>query len=69
MPDMTLGKPDPTMLEGIVSRHNLHLDEIMVVGDRLYTDIAMAHNAGVMGGLVLSGATVLSCLDKVRHHP
>ena len=69
MPDMTLGKPDPTMLEGIVSRHNLHLDEIMVVGDRLYTDIAMAHNAGVMGVLVLSGETVLSDLDNVLHQP
>ncbi|MDR3287609.1 MAG: HAD-IIA family hydrolase [Prevotellaceae bacterium] len=56
-PDIVLGKPDPNMLAGIKQRYNLQSDEIAMIGDRIYTDIAMAHNAGVMGILVLSGET------------
>ena len=58
-PDITLGKPDPNMLQGILHRHGLQPDEIAMVGDRIYTDIAMAHNAGAFGVLVLSGETTL----------
>ncbi len=54
-PDHTLGKPDPSMLDGIRSRLGLKAEEIAMVGDRLYTDIAMARNAGALGVLVLSG--------------
>jgi NagD protein len=57
LPDITLGKPDPNMLSGIVSRHGLSPQSIAMVGDRLYTDIAMARNAGAFGVLVLSGET------------
>lgn len=56
-PDITLGKPDPTMLAGIMERYGLQPHEIAMVGDRIYTDIAMAHNAGAFGVLVLSGET------------
>lgn len=56
-PDITLGKPDPNMLSGITERHGLAPDEVAMVGDRIYTDIAMAHNAGAFGVLVLSGET------------
>lgn len=56
-PDKTLGKPDPTMLDGIMLRNNLSADQIAMCGDRIYTDIAMAHNAGAFGVLVLSGET------------
>ena len=58
-PDITLGKPDPNMLSGIMARHGLQADEIAMVGDRIYTDVAMAHNAGAFGVLVLSGETTL----------
>lgn len=49
------GKPDPRMLEGIMRRHNLAPHEVAMVGDRIYTDVAMAHNAGAVGVLVLTG--------------
>lgn len=63
-PDIVLGKPDPTMLDGIRFRHGLKPDEIAMVGDRIYTDTAMAHNAGAVGVLVLSGETkVQTALD------
>ena len=49
------GKPDPRMLEGIMRRHGLQPHETAMVGDRLYTDVAMANNAGAVGVLVLTG--------------
>lgn len=64
-PDITLGKPDPNMLKGILDRHGLKPEEIAMVGDRIYTDTAMAHNAGAFGVLVLSGETTLETAEKV----
>jgi NagD protein len=56
-PDVVLGKPDPCMLRGILSRHALAPKQLAMVGDRLYTDMAMAHRAGALGVLVLTGET------------
>ena len=64
-PDVVLGKPDPKMLQGIMKRHGLEPDEIAMVGDRIYTDTAMAHNAGAVGVLVLSGETTLETAEAV----
>lgn len=68
-PDITLGKPDPNMLSGILARHGLQPDQIAMVGDRIYTDVQMAHNAGAMGVLVLSGETTLEVADKAVPQP
>lgn len=64
-PDITLGKPDPNMLKGILDRHGLKPEEIAMVGDRIYTDTAMAHNAGAFGVLVLSGETTIETAEAV----
>jgi NagD protein len=56
-PDAVLGKPHPRMLGGVMRRHSVRADQLAVVGDRLYTDIAMARSAGALGILVLSGET------------
>ncbi|SOD13281.1 HAD-IIA family hydrolase [Pedobacter xixiisoli] len=55
LPDVVIGKPDPGMLDGIIHKYNLKPDEIAMVGDRIYTDVQMAKNAGALGVLVLSG--------------
>lgn len=68
-PDITLGKPDPNMLSGIEQRFGLRPDEIAMVGDRIYTDIEMAHNAGAFGVLVLSGETTLDVADAAPKQP
>ena len=68
-PDITLGKPDPNMLTGILTRHNLRPEEIIMTGDRIYTDVEMAHNAGAMGVLVLSGETTLEVADRAERQP
>ena len=64
-PDITLGKPDPNMLYGIMDKYSLKPEEVAMVGDRIYTDTATAHNAGAFGVLVLSGETTLETAEKV----
>lgn len=54
-PTAVLGKPDPCMLRGILKRHGLEAHELGMVGDRLYTDMAMARRTGALGVLVLTG--------------
>lgn len=58
-PDIVIGKPNPDMLRGIMDRYGYRPDEIAMCGDRIYTDVAMARNAGALGVLVLSGETTL----------
>ena len=58
-PDMVVGKPDPGMLDGILHRYGLKPNQIAMVGDRLYTDVKMAHNANALGVLVLSGEATM----------
>ena len=64
-PDVCVGKPDPNMLRGVFERYGYEPDEVAMVGDRIYTDTATAHNAGAFGVLVLSGETTLEVADKV----
>lgn len=66
-PTAVLGKPDPAMLRGILHRHNLQPEELAMVGDRLYTDVAMARRAGALGVLVLTGEATAE--EAARHAP
>ena len=52
------------MLDGILSAKNLKPDEVAMVGDRIYTDMMMAHNAGAFGVLVLTGEATLEDAEK-----
>lgn len=52
-----IGKPNPKMLEILSKKHGLSMDSIAVVGDRLYTDVAIAENAGAVSVCLLSGET------------
>lgn len=63
-PDKVLGKPQPEMLDGILESKKLNPDEVAMVGDRIYTDMMMAHNAKAFGVLVLSGEATLDDAKK-----
>ncbi len=52
-----LGKPFSETIEMIMSRTGRNKDEMAIIGDRLYTDMAMGVNNGVTSILVLSGET------------
>jgi HAD superfamily hydrolase (TIGR01450 family) len=68
-PDIVLGKPDPTMLSGILDRHGLRPAQIAMVGDRIYTDILMAHRADAFGVLVLTGEATLRDAEQAQPRP
>jgi len=63
-PSAVLGKPDPSMIKGIMQRFGLKKQEVAIVGDRLYTDIKMARQAGIASILVLSGETTRTDLQR-----
>lgn len=52
---VVLGKPEPALLLDICRRAGVRPGEAAMVGDRLYTDIAMGRRAGVPAVLVLTG--------------
>jgi ribonucleotide monophosphatase NagD (HAD superfamily) len=54
-------------LRGILHRHALAPANLAMVGDRLYTDMAMARKAGALGVLVLTGETTKAAAAK--HSP
>ena len=54
-----IGKPEPTMVDIVREKYGYSADQTVVVGDRLYTDIATGLNAGATAICVLTGeATV-----------
>ena len=58
-PDLVIGKPNPDILLCVAEKLGLQPDQLAMVGDRLYTDVKTALNAGSCGILVLSGETSL----------
>lgn len=64
-----IGKPYPAMVEALCAKYGLAPEEVAMVGDRLYTDIAMGQNAGIATILVLSGETRLEDLDGSEFQP
>lgn len=62
-----IGKPHPEMVRMGLARLGASPRETAMVGDRLYTDMAMAQASGVTGILVLSGETTaedVAALDE-----
>lgn len=57
VPDVILGKPNAGIILELARGWGLEPEDILMVGDRLYTDIALGKNAGVRTALVLSGET------------
>lgn len=66
--DVVVGKPNSPMVEAIVELTGFEADQLTMVGDRLYTDIAMGA-AGIHTVLVLSGETKREDLSTVPRQP
>ena len=66
-PSHVFGKPSPTLLAPVLAQFKP--EEIAVVGDRLYTDKAIADNAGVDFVCVLSGETTPDDLRRYTGTP
>lgn len=68
-PDLVIGKPNPDILLGVAGRMGLKPEEIAMVGDRLYTDVQTALNAGACGVLVLSGESTMETVRAAKEAP
>jgi NagD protein len=55
--EVVAGKPSPLTLRAVLDRLQLPLDECIIVGDRLETDIRMGRDAGMATAIVLTGVT------------
>lgn len=68
-PDAIPGKPHPAMLRALMQGHGLSCAEVIMVGDRLYTDMRMALEAGVTAVLTLTGETTASMAASASPPP
>jgi 4-nitrophenyl phosphatase len=68
-PDLVVGKPNRLIAEQAAARLGLPLESLAMVGDRLYTDIALGPAAGVATVLVLSGETRAEDVPGSPHQP
>ena len=64
-----LGKPNRETLEFIESKTGFKKDEMLLVGDRLYTEIKMGYDFGVETALVLSGETNIEMVKESDEKP
>lgn len=64
-----IGKPNAAIIEALEKRTSIPHGEIAMVGDRLYTDIALGANAGILSVLVLSGETTEEDLEASEIRP
>ena len=56
-PDLIVGKPHTGIVEAVLRRTGLKVEELAMVGDRLYTDIETGLRSGMLSILVMSGET------------
>lgn len=64
-----IGKPEPTMIDIVREKTGHSKEETVVIGDRLYTDIASGINAGVTTVCVLSGEATVEDIQNGEIRP
>lgn len=64
-----IGKPNRNMVDIISQKTGIPNENICCVGDRLYTDIAVAQNAGAVSVCVLSGESTLNDIEAAERKP
>jgi HAD superfamily hydrolase (TIGR01457 family) len=68
-PDLVVGKPNRLIVDAAASKMNLQIDRMAMIGDRLYTDIALGKASGILTVLVLSGETKVEDLQVSPFQP
>ena len=68
-PDLVVGKPNRMIVDAVAQKLGLKIEEMAMVGDRLYTDIALGQTSGITTCLVLSGETRPEDLVDSPHQP
>jgi len=68
-PELVVGKPNRLIVDVAAHKLDLEVDQLVMIGDRLYTDIALGQNSGITTVLVLSGETRRQDLDDSPYQP
>ncbi|HUI90579.1 MAG TPA: HAD-IIA family hydrolase [Anaerolineales bacterium] len=68
-PDLVVGKPNRLIVDASALKMNLHINQMAMIGDRLYTDIALGQSSGIATVLVLSGETKIDDLKGSPFQP
>jgi 4-nitrophenyl phosphatase len=66
---IVFGKPNPSILKELGDRMQIEPREMLMVGDRIYTDMKMAQEAGVPSALVLTGEARIEQLSTLHRKP
>ncbi len=66
---IVFGKPHPGILHELLDRLKMCAEEMLMVGDRIYTDMKMAQDAGVPSALVLTGETQMEHVSGLAQKP
>ena len=64
-----IGKPEPEMALLAMERSGYTKDQTMLIGDRVYTDIACGIRAGIDACLVLSGESTMADVEENEYKP
>jgi phosphoglycolate/pyridoxal phosphate phosphatase family enzyme len=64
-----IGKPEATMVQMLSEKTGIACEHIAMIGDRLYTDIALGRNAGITTICVLSGESNREQIAQSPHKP
>ncbi len=68
-PLKVIGKPETAMIDMVLASRPFVKEDLAMVGDRIYTDIAAARNAGVLSIAVLSGEATREDLEMASVKP
>lgn len=68
-PDLVVGKPNRMIIDAVARKLGLQIAQMAMVGDRLYTDIALGATSGITTCLVLSGETHAEDLIDSPYQP
>jgi 4-nitrophenyl phosphatase len=68
-PDLVVGKPNRMIVDAAAHKLGLPVESLGMIGDRLYTDIALGQTAGIATILVLSGETRREDLSASTFRP
>ena len=68
-PDLVVGKPNRLIVDSAAVKMGLQVKQLAMIGDRLYTDIALGQTSGIVTVLVLSGETKVDDLKDSPFQP
>lgn len=68
-PVKIFGKPNPEMITHLFKRHDVGPEDVVMIGDRIYTDMELAKRVPCDFILVLSGEARRMDLEQASHAP